>query len=67
MNHVCFLQGESNLKFILYVCKKLNPFLPSLDDLKKFSLPGFVPPSKVCLFQLYNINSSFVALLCEWY
>uniref|UniRef100_A0A1X7UVS3 C2H2-type domain-containing protein n=1 Tax=Amphimedon queenslandica TaxID=400682 RepID=A0A1X7UVS3_AMPQE len=56
--------GESNLKFILYVCKKLNPFLPSLDDLKKFSLPGFVPPSKHCSVNgidfYVNLPSTFI-------
>jgi hypothetical protein len=44
------LQGEKNLKFVLFICKKLDPSLPSLDTLKKFKLPGFIIPKQVSHF-----------------
>lgn len=50
------LQGERNLKFILFIMKQLDPALPSLDTIKRFQLPGFQPPTKV--FKLLHGSES---------
>ena len=50
---VC-LQGERNLKFMMFILKQYDPTIASLDVLKRFSLPGFVNPFEViinCFFQ----------------
>ena len=43
------IKGETNLKFIFFICKKLNPSIPSLAVLKHFVLPGFIPPKEVSI------------------
>lgn len=40
---------ETNLRFILFICKKCDPSLPSLDVIKRFVLPAFIPPKKVLI------------------
>lgn len=43
------LQGEKFLQFFFFILKQLNGSLSSLAMVKKFSLPGFHHPLKVCI------------------
>ena len=40
-------QGDTSLQFIMFMMKQLCSNVPSLETVKKFKLPGFVPPEKV--------------------
>uniref|UniRef100_A0A1X7UZ35 Uncharacterized protein n=1 Tax=Amphimedon queenslandica TaxID=400682 RepID=A0A1X7UZ35_AMPQE len=56
--------GENNLKFVLFLCKKLNPATPRLDQLKDYQLPCFKPPVKFTTSSgtdvFVNLPSTFV-------
>lgn len=50
LQHYCYnilVQGEANLKFIFFTMRQLDSSVPSISKMKKFSLPGFTPPTEV--------------------
>ena len=44
---ICALQAEKVLDYFFHFMKEVNPFLPSLAQVKSIDLPGYNPPSKV--------------------
>ena len=48
------LQSESNLKFFIFILKEFYPLTPSLTQLKKVALPGYVSPEKVHSYSYSN-------------
>ena len=57
-----YIQSESHLQFVVFLCKQLDPSVSTMSQLKSLTLPGFVPPVKVIirliiiLLLLYSIN-----------
>ena len=56
--HVC--QGESNLKFIVFMLKKLGHPIQSVDSIKRIQLPGFTQPKRVRCSLSYKCTLSAV-------
>ena len=50
---VC-LQGERNIKFMMFILKQYDPTIVSLDVLKRFSLPGFANPFEVSIIASFS-------------
>ncbi|KAL5456874.1 hypothetical protein EMCRGX_G034099 [Ephydatia muelleri] len=40
--------GELNLEFIFYTLRQLQPSLSSVSLMRRFRLPGFLPPQRYC-------------------
>ena len=57
------LQGEGNLKFVLYTMKALQPAIPSLTSIKNFKLPIDLEPQQVLIVVM--LTWSFTDLTCS--
>jgi hypothetical protein len=42
-----YFQAEKSLNYFFHVLKELNPFTPSLAQVKAIKLPHYLPPSEV--------------------
>lgn len=53
-------QSERVIQFVVFMCKLLDPRVPSLTTVKKIDVPGYVPPTKVVetkiLFESYSTH-----------
>lgn len=56
ISYVFFMttQGESNLQFMWFVLKQAGVTVPSLAHVKKFVLPDFTSPKRVCTLHLID-------------
>lgn len=64
---ICFVwQSETILKFTFFICKNLNPFSPSLSQIKSIQLPGYSPPSQVGITCMINFRYMYNSVISNF-
>ena len=66
MWHVCsIIQGNSNLTFFWFILRTAGLVVPTMNAVKTFKLPGYLPPTHVIFYVLYSFRCNYYFFLSQ--
>ena len=66
MWHVCsIIHGNSNLTFFWFILRTAGLVVPTMNAVKTFKLPGYLPPTHVIFYVLYSFRCNYYFFLSQ--